>query len=82
LNGKCHRKNGPAIIWINGTKAWFLNDKRHREDGPAVEYANGNKSWYVEGKLLDPKEAINDPELKLNYPRLVEAMIINSVHES
>jgi len=38
IDGKRHRKDGPAVIWADGDKIWFLNDRRHRLDGPAVEY--------------------------------------------
>jgi len=49
LNGKRHREDGPAIEWVNGTKAWYLNDKLHRVDGPAIEWADGSKVWYLNG---------------------------------
>jgi hypothetical protein len=48
---KCHREDGPAVEWADGTKFWWLNGKYHREDGPAVEYSNGTKIWYLNGKL-------------------------------
>jgi len=25
LNGKCHREDGPAIEWNDGSKEWWLN---------------------------------------------------------
>ena len=50
LNGKRHRKDGPAVEWANGDKAWYLNGKCHREDGPAIEYADGSKAWYLNDK--------------------------------
>jgi len=49
--GQYHRKNGPAVEYVNGDQLWFINGKRHREDGPAVEYVNGHKEWWVDGKL-------------------------------
>jgi len=49
-DGRWHREDGPAVIYTNGTKAWWLNGKQHREDGPAVEFANGSKHWYLNGK--------------------------------
>ena len=49
LNGKYHRKNGPAIEYAGGTKVWYLNGERHRENGPAIEYADGTKFWYLNG---------------------------------
>ena len=45
-----HREDGPAVEWLNGYKAWFLNNKRHREDAPAIEWPNGTKDWYLNGK--------------------------------
>ena len=50
LDGKYHRKDGPAFEWANGGKSWYVNDQRHREDGPAIEYVYGDKAWYVEGR--------------------------------
>ncbi len=49
--GEYHRTDGPAVIWKDGTKIWFVNGKRHREDGPAVEYKNGDKWWYLNGVI-------------------------------
>jgi len=45
-----HREDGPAIEFVSGDKAWFLNGKCHREDGPAIEWADGSKAWYLNGK--------------------------------
>jgi len=50
-HGRPHREDGPAVIWEDGTKAWFVNGVQHREDGPALEFANGSKEWYADGKL-------------------------------
>lgn len=38
------------IVYVSGTKSWFVDGKCHRLDGPASEYANGSKSWFVNGK--------------------------------
>ena len=51
LNGKPHRDDGPAIVWISGDKHWYLNGQRHREDGPAIEEISGWKEWHLNGKL-------------------------------
>jgi hypothetical protein len=50
LDGKLHRKDGPAIEKVDGYKVWYLNDKRHRIDGPAIEYADGTKEWWIDNK--------------------------------
>ena len=51
LDGKFHRKNGPAVEW-HGAKRWYYKGKLHREDGPAIEYENGYKEWWINGKKI------------------------------
>jgi len=51
-NGNFHRENGPAIVYANGTKKWFINDELHREDGPAIEWNDGGKEWWIKGNLI------------------------------
>ena len=46
-----HRLDGPAVEWLDGSKAWWVNGYRHRIDGPAIEYASGRKAWWVNGYL-------------------------------
>jgi len=31
LNGLLHREDGPAIIWANGYKSWFINGIHYSE---------------------------------------------------
>lgn len=45
-----HRNDGPALIFKNGTTAWYQNGIKHREDGPAIEWSSGNQTWYHHGK--------------------------------
>jgi len=49
-NGKLHRKDGPAVILLDGTLFWYKDGERHRKDGPAVIYANGTGLWFKNGK--------------------------------
>jgi len=49
-DGKRHRSDGPALIWADGEKEWYINGKPHREDGPAIIYSNGYEAWYINGK--------------------------------
>lgn len=49
LNNELHRKGGPAIDCLNGSKFWYLNGLLHREDGPAMEFSTGNKAWWLNG---------------------------------
>lgn len=45
-----HREDGPAKIYKNGDKEWFINGVNHRDDGPAAEYVCGEKVWYKNGQ--------------------------------
>lgn len=50
LNGKIHHNILPAIIYQNGTRAWYQHGLLHRDnDFPAVIYANGDRAWYRHG---------------------------------
>ena len=48
---KLHKEDGPAIIYPDGDKWWYINGKIHREDGPAIEGVDGSKEWWVDGKF-------------------------------
>jgi hypothetical protein len=48
--GKLHRKDGPAVEYKCGYKAWYLNGELHRIDGPAIETQYGDQHWYKHGK--------------------------------
>jgi hypothetical protein len=52
----CHREDGPAAEWLNGSKSWWLNGTLHRVDGPAVDFADGTKYWYLNGKEVTESE--------------------------
>ena len=54
--GQLHNTRGPAIIWDNGTVAYWVNGKLHRTDGPAVIRANGTVEYWVDGKQLSEEE--------------------------
>jgi len=53
INGLLHRKNGPAIEYVNGDKEWYINNELHRADGPAVEYHDGDKLWFLNGNEIE-----------------------------
>jgi hypothetical protein len=46
LNGKVHRKDGPAIEWANGNKDWYLNGELYREEKAVVQWSNDSKRWW------------------------------------
>ncbi len=42
----------PAVIYSDGTQAWYCHGKRHREKYlPAVVDSNGYQAWYYHGSL-------------------------------
>ncbi len=45
-----HSDDGPAAVWMDGTKLWYQHGKLHREDGPAVISPSGKEEWYWLGK--------------------------------
>jgi len=49
IEGVNHREFGPAVVDLNGYKAWYINGVRHREDGPAIIWADGHRQWYING---------------------------------
>lgn len=58
-NGKLHREDGPALVWVDGTEMWYLNGKRHRLDGPAVVYPDGTEMWFLDGVRVTKDQAMN-----------------------
>ncbi len=58
--GKYDRLDGPAIILLNGYKAWYVNGIVHREDGPAIVKSDGVKEWCLNGILYKTKESYFD----------------------
>jgi hypothetical protein len=82
VNGVPHRNDGPAIIWVNGSKCWYQKGKLHREDGPAIEYKDGHKRWYAEGHEFKLETFTLNLQCQVNYPKLFETMLIYLVHNS
>lgn len=64
-----HRIHGPAIIWNNGSYAWYRNGTLHRIGGPAIEYANGEKLWFENGVCIkhEPAPVESKNETDINY---------------
>ena len=38
-----HREDGPAIVYLDGEKKWWMNGKLYRGNGPAVQLKNGRQ---------------------------------------
>jgi len=48
---KLHNPNGPAVIWNDGSKAYYINGKLHRLDGPAYITSYGSE-WHINNYLF------------------------------
>lgn len=51
---RIHYENGPAVIYSDGRKEWWINNQLHRTDGPAVIRSNGKRLWFQNGQLHRP----------------------------
>ena len=55
-SGQLHRLDGPAVIWRDGSEAWFHNGKLHRTTGPAVALTNRTTTWWIHGVQYTKQE--------------------------
>ena len=61
-----HNPYGPATIYADGSKSYFINGKIHRLDGPAIILINNQELYYINGKHLSKDEFEIHPE-RLKY---------------
>ena len=54
--GDLHNPHGPAVIFADGGKQYYINDKLHNGNGPAIVGANSYKAYYINDKLLTEAE--------------------------
>ena len=56
--GQLHREGDlPAVEYLNGYKAYYVNGKRHRDNGqPAIEW-KGYKEYWVNGNFITKEQA-------------------------
>jgi hypothetical protein len=48
--GLYHNNSGPAVVYSNGSKEWYIQGTLHRMDGPAIERVHGPDEWLLNGK--------------------------------
>ena len=49
---ECHRLDGPAVVFADGSEMWFKDGLIHRVDGPAMIDIDGAIMYYLYGKYL------------------------------
>lgn len=54
--GKLHRTHGPAVVYPDGSYAWYNQGLRHRTDGPAIELADGTVEYWGNNQLVTEYE--------------------------
>ena len=57
-----HNPYGPAIIYKDGAKYYFIENKCHRLDGPAVIWPDGEEEYWINDKYLTKEEFETHPE--------------------
>ena len=50
-DGRRHREDGPAIEYLDGHQAWYINGECHREGGPAIIRPDKTTWWYRHGRI-------------------------------
>ena len=70
-DGKLHNPDGPAVIYPDGDKAYYINGHLHNENGPAIIRPDGGKSYCINGEFHNP----HGPAIV--YPDGHEAYYIN-----
>lgn len=64
--GKCHREDGPAVEWTDGSKSWYLEDKlyfpKNLNNFIVLGYDKGKRGlmWY---RLLGKDKLIECPDI-------------------
>ena len=79
--GKIHRADGPAIIYPDGYKEWWINGKKHRVDGPSIT-SYGDKLWYINGQYYgysdEPPKEYLQALVDQGYIKHVDAFVRGS----
>jgi len=57
-NGNLHREDGPAVVWINGNKSWYL-------DGKYIWYSEYNKLDFTNKIILSKEQHPEYPTVQV-----------------
>lgn len=53
IDGKLHRKDGPAIEYADGTKKWYINGNLHRKTAQLLNTQTGLKNGILTGNFIE-----------------------------
>jgi len=51
-DGRLHNANGPAMVYPNGDKSYYINGQLQNPDGPAMVWADGDKAYWINDEYL------------------------------
>jgi hypothetical protein len=54
-----HNPTGPAIVFDNGDKSYWIDGLLHNTEGPAIVRVNGENLYFVKGKSYSEKQFNN-----------------------
>ena len=54
--GRSHREDGPAAVWLDGTQYWYRRGRYHFAHGPADLWYDGLLRWYKDDRLLRERD--------------------------
>lgn len=49
LDNNLHCDDGPAVLYHDGGREWWIHGQKHREGGPAVVHPAGGEEWWWKG---------------------------------
>ena len=55
-SGQLHNANGPAVVYPNGDKSYYINGQLHNPDGPAIIDTDRSKSYWINDEELTKAE--------------------------
>ena len=71
-DGEIHCDSGPAVMYSDGTHAYFLKGKLHRIGVPAIIHADGHAEYWENDKFIrsvnikNLEETLNDIKTSIN----------------
>ena len=55
-SGQLHNANGPAVVYPNSDKSYYINGQLHNPDGPAIIDTDRSKSYWINDEELTKAE--------------------------
>jgi hypothetical protein len=53
-DGERHNPYGPAVVWKDGHKFYYINGKLHNPNGPAIVWPDGGQEYWINDQPHNP----------------------------